>query len=321
MIKFLGLFVFLTLLGYLYDRYKFKYEGDEELNRYEKMKEYLLNDSASGLMAKPILWIHNDKEVNSRKWLSFGGRNSARTNLEYLTTCLETIVKKNGDSFNVCLIDDTSFEKLIPDWHIKLHKLSDPVKSHIRTLALTKILHYYGGLLVPNSLILKKPLINMFNSGVSKTGMFSVEYYNKTNTSDYTELFPSARFMGCKKNNKAMRELSIYIEKLTSIDNTNESDFLGQINRYLFKLSQEHKVNIVNGSIIGVRNAHGCVIRLDDLFEEERPNFGENMIGIYIDKDELLKRKKYSWFVNMRRDEILKSNSFIGKYVLTCQDI
>ena len=32
MIKFLGLFVFLTLLGYLYDRYKFKYEGDEELN-------------------------------------------------------------------------------------------------------------------------------------------------------------------------------------------------------------------------------------------------------------------------------------------------
>ena len=321
MIKFLGLFVFLTLLGYLYDRYKFKYEGDEELNRYEKMKEYLLNDSASGLMAKPILWIHNDREVNSRKWLSFGSRNSVRTNLEYLTTCLETIVKKNGDNFNVCLIDDTSFEKLIPDWNIRLHKLSDPVKKHIRTLALTKILHYYGGLLVPNSLILKKPLIDMYNSGVSKTGMFSVEYYNKTNTSDYTELFPSATFMGCKKNNKAMRELSIYIEKLTSIDNTNESDFLGQINRYLFKLSQEHKVNIVNGSVIGVRNAHGCVVRLDDLFEEKRPNFGENMIGIYIDKDELLKRKKYNWFVNMRRKEILKSNSFIGKYVLTCQDI
>ena len=45
------------------------------------------------------------------------------------------------------------------------------------------------------------------------------------------------------------------------------------------------------------------------------------MIGIYLDKDELLGRKKYSWFVNMRREEILKSNSFIGKYVLTCQDI
>ena len=182
MIKFLGLFVFLTLLGYLYDRYKFKYEGDEELNRYEKMKEYLLNDSASGLMAKPILWIHNDKEINSRKWLSFGSRNSVRTNLDYLTTCLESIVKKNGDYFNICLIDDTSFEKLIPNWNVKLHKLSNPVKKYIRTLALTKVLNYYGGMLVPNSLILKKPLKDMYDSGISKTGMFSVEYHNRTNT-------------------------------------------------------------------------------------------------------------------------------------------
>ena len=161
----------------------------------------------------------------------------------------------------------------------------------------------------------------MYDSGVSKTGMFSVECYNRTNTSDYTELFPTSAFMGCKKNNNAMKELSIYIEKLTSIDNTNESDFLGQINRYLFKLSQEHKVNIVNGQIIGIRNRKGCVIRLDDLFEEKRPDFSTNMVGIYVEKDELIRRKKYSWFVNMKRKEILKSNSFIGKYVLTCQDI
>ena len=88
-----------------------------------------------------------------------------------------------------------------------------------------------------------------------------------------------------------MKELSNYIEKLTSIDNTNESDFLGQINRYIFKLSQDHKVTIVNGSVVGVRNSSGCLIRLDDLFEEQMPDFSDNMVGIYIDKDELVRRK------------------------------
>ena len=45
------------------------------------------------------------------------------------------------------------------------------------------------------------------------------------------------------------------------------------------------------------------------------------MVGIYIDSDELLKRKKYSWFAHLTREEVLKSNVFLGKYILTCQDI
>ena len=91
MFKFFFIFIFLTLLGYLYDRYKFKYVGDEELNKYDKMKNYLLNEDE--FTGKPILWIHTKYNMNSRNWNSFSNRNSEKLNQPYIFSCIKSIIK------------------------------------------------------------------------------------------------------------------------------------------------------------------------------------------------------------------------------------
>ena len=53
------------------------------------------------LNGKPIIWIHNEHNINARNWLSFMSRNSKELNQPYLNTCVETIIKHNNNSFNI----------------------------------------------------------------------------------------------------------------------------------------------------------------------------------------------------------------------------
>ena len=68
--------------------------------------------------------------------------------------CVESIIRQCGNSFNVCLINDESISKLLPEWSIQLCQLADPIKENVRQLALAKLLHAYGGVLVPDSTIM-----------------------------------------------------------------------------------------------------------------------------------------------------------------------
>ena len=133
MLQYLFYFIVITVLGILYDKYKTKQSLNENKANYDLIRKYLLNDNAlSG--SKPIIWIHIDHEINSRNWLSFGSRNSTQLNQPYLYITLQSIINHSGNDFNVCLIDDNSFSKLLPGWSIDLENLADRVKSNTRNL-------------------------------------------------------------------------------------------------------------------------------------------------------------------------------------------
>ena len=109
----------------LYDRYSKKFYADEELDKYHLVRKYLLNEGDS-LMGKPFIWIHTEHKINARNWASFKSRNTLDLNQPYKNLCVKSIMKYCGDSFKICLIDDSSFEKIIPDWTIQMDGLSDP---------------------------------------------------------------------------------------------------------------------------------------------------------------------------------------------------
>jgi hypothetical protein len=315
MFKFFAIFIFLTLLGYLYDRYKFKYVGDEELNKYDAMKGFLLNNDKK-LTSKPIIWIHTKYNVNSREWLSFSSRNTEQLNQPYIFSCVKTIIKHNSNDFYICLIDDKSFNKLIPDFNLDITKLPDPVKKHTRTIALCELLKSYGGMLLPNSTIVTASLKDLYNEGLSNNNIFSAELINRSNTSFDTDLFPSMKIIGCKKGCNEISELINYLKLVNKDDSTNEIEFLGKANKYLFKMSQEHKINIINGKYFGARNKCGKAIYLDDIMNDSFIEFDGNIKGLYIDEDELLKRQKYSWFAKVNENELNEVNNNAAKMLL-----
>ena len=70
----------LLAAGYIYNQFKINQDKDDNLEELNIIKKYLLNENSdiniNKINNKPILWIHIDYNINSRKWESFGSRNN-----------------------------------------------------------------------------------------------------------------------------------------------------------------------------------------------------------------------------------------------------
>lgn len=318
MFRYFAMFILLTLIGYLYEKYKLKYEPDEELRKYDLVKQFLLNDD-SIFGKKPILWIHSSHPVNHRWWSSFGSRNTRLLNQPYKVSCVETIIKHCSDSFNICLIDDQSFSKLIPNWSINMEKIGDPIKSHIRLLALSKLLYAFGGAVIPNSTIVNKDLKSLYDGALTSHSCFCVDMINRSNTYMTKAMFPNHGIMGCKKNSPIMKDFLDYLERLIATDYTSEQNFLGQPNRWLYGKYKENKIYLVNCDLFGIQDAHGKEVNIDRLMGNTYIEFSPDIYGIYIPDNELLKRTKYQWFTRLSQQQLRDCDTIIAKHLLIAQ--
>jgi len=318
MFRYFTLFIVLTVIGYLYEKYKIKYVPDEELEKYDLVRKFLLN-GGSGLGSKPILWIHTSHPINHRYWPSFGSRNTRLLNQPYKVSCIETVVKHCSKSFNIVLIDDYSFSKLIKGWKIDMDKLANPVKAHLRMLALAKLLRDFGGLLLPNSTIVCKDLKPLYDNALKTSCCFSVNMINRGVTADLSSMFPTTKILGCKKNSPVMTKYSRYLETLASTDYTSESDFLGQANRWLYGQFLNKKLNLVCGKMFGSEDREGKEVNIDRLMGNTYIKFSPNLYAIYVPGDEILRRTKYEWFARLSQQQLRNCDTIIAKQLLIAQ--
>ena len=173
---YIPLLVILGAMMFLNNRYTDKLNREKNIEDYSAIQKYLLTDSDLGDAKKPILWIPINYEYNSRNWLSFGSRSSFELNQPYLYLTVKSIISQNEDSFHICMIDDKSFSKLLPDWSIDMTTISSPVSDYIRTMGLTKLVYKYGGIIVPPSFLCMKDLSEMYKVGSSNHKMFICDY-------------------------------------------------------------------------------------------------------------------------------------------------
>jgi len=319
MFRYFTLFIVLTVIGYLYEKYKIKYVPDEELEKYDLVRKFLLNGGA-GLGSKPILWIHTSRPINHRYWPSFGSRNTRLLNQPYKVSCVETVVKHCSQSFTIVLIDDYSFSKLIKGWKIDMDKLANPVKAHLRMLALSKLLRDFGGLLLPNSTIVCKDLKPLYDNALKTSCCFSVNMINRGVTADLSSMFPTTKILGCKKNSPVITKYSHYLETLASTDYTSESDFLGQANRWLYGQFLNKKLNLVCGKMFGSKDREGREVNIDRLMGNTYIKFSPNLYAIYIPGDEILRRTKYQWFARLSQQQLRNCDTIIAKQLLIAQE-
>lgn len=318
-LKYIITLIILIGVGILYDKYKIKNKIDEDVDNYELIKKYLLNDSSLANAKKPILWIHIDYAENSRYWHNFGSRTSTDLNQPYLYLSIASIINHCGNSFNVVIIDDNTFSKIIPGWTYEMRKLPNPIRSHFRQLALTRVLYNYGGMLVPPSFICMKNLIDLYNDNIHNGGMFVGEIVNRNITSQYgiSDFYTTNSFMGCEKENINMLKLIEEIGILLSQDYTDEVAFQAKIQSLSNKFVLEGNANLIKACDIGTKTKRGEPVVIDDLLGNTHIKFQKELYGVYIPADEILKRTKFEWFARMSVPQVLESDTIIGKLLLT----
>ena len=311
-------FAFIFVVSYVGNLYR-ETLATQSSDEYDLIRKYLLNDSPLYGYNKPKLWIHTKYEYNARVWESFGSRSSTNLNQPFIHLCIKSIIGNCSDDFNIVLIDDEAFSKIIPNWDIDdITSLAEPMRTRVREVGLATLLYIYGGMVVPNTFVCTQPLYDLYNDGTDKNKFFVFENINNTcsKTRDgRTQTFvPDNFFMGAKKDNLVVRNYIDYI-KLHGFHPHSSGDFEFNTNLvYWFNDKQSQgEVNIVNGALIGVKDKKKRPVMIEDLFEEDYLPLHPNIYGVYIPGDRVLLRHKYNWFAAISEIELLSQNAFICK--------
>ena len=314
-------FGLIILASYVGNQFKNAFDNRED--EYELIRKYLLNDSPLYGYNKPKLWIHSKYEYNSRKWKSFMSRSSTDLNQPYLHLTVKTIINHCGNDFNVCLIDDESFSRLIPGWDVDISRLAEPKKAHYRELGMAELLYIYGGMVVPNSFVCLRNLMPLYLEGIDGDRPFVCEQINRhTNLAaeSKTRAFNSdTYFMGSPKRSPEIRLMADYLKKRNQNPHFfNEGEFVGNTSHWCNTEISNRKMNIIDGDRVGIKSVNGRPILLEDLMQEGYLELSShNNYGVYIPAEEILRRPKYQWFAVMPSDELLKTNLIVVKYLAT----
>ena len=280
---------------------------------YVHLKTKVLNND-DGL---PIIWIYVPHHYNARHWLSFGSRSSYDTNEPYMNLSIKSIIKHCDKSFKICIIDDDSFSKLIPNWNINLSSVGEPMADYIRQMAQFKLVYYYGGMIVPPSFLCLKNLTSLFKIGTANNNMFVVENNDRNITSVEYNYYPDINFMGASQQKcRELGALIEFIERRISADYTSQFEFLGEVNRWCNKRVQLNKINLIPGNLIGIKTIDNSPILIEDLLGSNEIRFDNNMYGIYIPNHMLLQRTNYQWFIRSSQVQILEGNFILARYFI-----
>jgi len=313
------LFFILIVLGILYKRFEDKMKREESSDIYESIQKYLLDDDTLGKSKKPILWIHVPYEYNSRNWLSFGSRSSFDLNQPYLYLTVRSIIKNCDKSFTICIIDDTSFKRLIPGWNINMTSISDPILSNMRMLGMMKLLYIYGGMHCPISFLCLKDLNSLYTKGTRGEKMFVCETVDRNVTSTDVDFYPNLAFCGAPKECETVRELCNFIQRTASHDYTADTKFLGEYDKWCKQRIENGKINMIEGVEIGTKTVYERQIIVDDLMSNHYLDLYQGTYGILIPSEEILSRHKFEWFARMSPKQVMESDTIIGNYILLSQ--
>lgn len=309
----------LMALGYVYNKYRKHADFDQQKQDMNLIKRFLIdadnevNIKNLGSIKKPIIWVHIEYNYNSRNWCSFGSRSSYELNMPYIYLTLQTIVNKCGEDFHICILDDYSFHKILPDYNIDLDKVGDPLRKHLRNVALLKVLHQYGGILMENSFICMKSLKPIQDIIESNNKPIVGEFINRSYSSNLDVFSPSMKLIGCKQNCPVIQNLIEFMEVVNKRDNTMSQTFENIIGSWLENNINNNNFTYILGEQLGTR-INNKPILIDDLLIDSnlKDNLDKNTLMVYIDRDELLNRTNFNWFVRLSPEQIFNSYNNIS---------
>ena len=313
--KYVMYIIVLLGVGILYEKYKLHNDRENDDRQYSLVRKYLLNDTSLDKSHLPIIWIHSSREVNARWWESFYSRNTKCVNQPYEFITIKSIIDTCGESFNICLIDDSTFDKLMPDWHIDMDRIADPVKSNIRELAFARLLHVYGGFRVPASFLCMKDLIDVYNEKATGDGVLVGELVNRGISSEDYTFITNPEFLACEKNNHIIDRYIEYLQRMISEDYTAQSVFNGSICKW-FMEQKDDSITVIGANMLGVIDNDNKVVTIERLAGNSYVSLNSCACGIYFPARELLNRTSFQWLARLSPAQMLNSDTVMGKVLL-----
>jgi hypothetical protein len=227
-------------------------------------------------------------------------------NKPFVYLCIQSIIRHSSEKYNVCVIDDTSFSELI-DYNVNLDEIAEPIRKNVRTEALLRVLHTYGGVIVPSSVLMLKPIEWM-------TGDFVVFDRTRSVVSEKMVYMPSIEFMGADKGSPFVEKCLKYMKSLNLRDMTNEKVFCNEMGKWLYQCVVRGEIKGINEHNVGLKTITEDDVIVDNLLKMDGIKYSDDVSCIWLPENEMMSRLSYQWFVRMSPDQIMNSNVSISHY-------
>tara|TARA_B100002051_G_scaffold9161_1_gene7823 strand:- start:8503 stop:9498 length:996 start_codon:yes stop_codon:yes gene_type:complete len=322
-VKYIFTVALLLAVAFLYEKFKHAQEMTDPESDYQIVRKYLLGGQEEAKPGKPIIWIHADSDINARWWPSFGSRNTRCSNQPYELLTVTSIVDKCKDDFSICVVQDKDIPDLVPGWTADLRKIAEPIRGNMRRLALARLLHKRGGLLVPSTFLAFRSLKPMYESACRcPGGMVVCELQTKMGRGPplsepgAIDRQPRTEFMGCKPESGSMYQYASLLERICSTDCTAESAFLGEEEEWCKRTAGEGMLTTVPPELVGVHDAKGAPIGIERLLGSTYIPLCSRAFGLYVPAEQVRRRTSYSWFSRQSSLQAMGSDTALGKYLL-----
>lgn len=259
------------------------------------------------------LWLYYDQsDVNSRWWADFGARSSRVLNTPYLNLCYESIVMKNGKTYNVKVLAGLSdVAVLLGGWQELPKPLQNPIapvgEAELNYIRAT-ILRRFGGLWVNPSVI----CVNSFPDFTDSekpifTGTDKDESYSDSNGTP-------APGVDVMYSPNSENETFVFLENL-ALDRITRQEGGKQFRKDI-KWDIRQAMSMYDCDYIPnlefARKSSGCRIQLEDLLSKEFIPVNQNACYIPLDWEELQNRRNFGWFLRLSEEQILESNLYVS---------
>ncbi len=181
---------------------------------------------------------------------------------------------------------------------------------------MARVLHSYGGMIVPRSFICLQNLKSLYDTNIEQGCMFVGEFIDRNSTSVQVPYFPHSKIMGCEKNCPLMAEYIQYMERINSTDFTEESHFTGGSGKWFYEKIQSKEVKMIGAEHLGMKDTRGKPITIEMLLNDSFIDLSHSASGVYVPEDEILKRNAYQWFPRLSTVQVLDSSTNVGKLLL-----
>ena len=221
------------------------------------------------------------------------------TDIERL--CIST-VHKHMSKYNIKIINYNKIKILLPEYLDEIDNCKTLYLLH--NLIKYAILHKYGGLWLPSSSIIMKPL-NILNS-LRRDKLIT---FGNNNTQLINNSGKSDIILCCNKDNLIISNMLTFIKKnINSFQNS--INFSKGINAHFNKIVNDHNHHHTNQIQEKINNSP---INNSHLFSNQLSIDSIDCNIVHVNFANIINNTKYSFLINMSQNDILNSNMLIGR--------
>lgn len=226
--------------------------------------------------------------------------------------CIESVLVNCSHKYDIILYTNDDIIDMIGDENDDLCNIKNPnmlsgidLKQWEHYCRL-KVLYKYGGVVMsPTFLFSKCPGYKEFNPKKLKICHVNNEGLSVSNKF----IIPNSFYMVAAPKNDS--HVEIYLKYFKNLCNNQYSADIKHYDKAFEKLNY---LDYFSCEAIGTTNMNGDILHVEDLMESNPIKLSYNNYCLFINMDLLIKKRKFGWFMNMTKEDIKETRTFISIY-------